>query len=169
MERGGVHRGRPPPLLLSLSQRASPLSLLSLSPTHTLQVRDGDKRIVRLKEGAPRGRHVVIVDDLVQSGGTLLECARLLTVTGAAAVSAFATHGVFPNGSYKRFLAGGEAAGGSGSGSAAGGGNGASGSVAEFRYFWITDSCPATAAAVAGVRPFEVLSLAAPIAATLQI
>ena len=33
------------------------------------KVRDGDKRIVRLKEGTARGRHVVIVDDLVQSGG----------------------------------------------------------------------------------------------------
>ena len=42
------------------------------------KVRDGDKRIVRLKEGSPRGRHVVIVDDLVQSGGTLVECQRLL-------------------------------------------------------------------------------------------
>ncbi len=42
------------------------------------KVRDGDKRIVRLKEGSARGRHVVIVDDLVQSGGTLVECQRLL-------------------------------------------------------------------------------------------
>ena len=41
-------------------------------------MRDGDKRIVRLKEGSPRGRHVVIVDDLVQSGGTLSECQKLL-------------------------------------------------------------------------------------------
>ncbi|RWV78112.1 hypothetical protein GW17_00060973, partial [Ensete ventricosum] len=38
------------------------------------KVREGDRRIVRLKEGDPRGRHVVIVDDLVQSGGTLIEC-----------------------------------------------------------------------------------------------
>ncbi|KAL4193770.1 hypothetical protein AMTRI_Chr06g178520 [Amborella trichopoda] len=38
------------------------------------KVRDGDKRIVRIKEGNPAGRHVVIVDDLVQSGGTLFEC-----------------------------------------------------------------------------------------------
>ena len=43
------------------------------------KVRDGDKRIVRLKEGEPRGRHVVIVDDLVQSGGTLVECQKLLS------------------------------------------------------------------------------------------
>ena len=38
------------------------------------KVREGDQRIVRIKEGDPRGRHVVIVDDLVQSGGTLIEC-----------------------------------------------------------------------------------------------
>ena len=49
------------------------------NPFHDLQivcakVRDGDQRIVRLKEGDPRGRHVVIVDDLVQSGSTLIEC-----------------------------------------------------------------------------------------------
>ena len=42
------------------------------------KVRDGDKRIVRLKEGQARGRHVVIVDDLVQSGGTLMECQKLI-------------------------------------------------------------------------------------------
>lgn len=33
------------------------------------KVRDGDKRIVRLKEGDPQGRHVVIVDDLIQVWG----------------------------------------------------------------------------------------------------
>ena len=38
-----------------------------------------------------------------------------------------------------------------------------------FKYFWISDSCPETAAAVRGVKPFEVLSLADAIAATLRI
>jgi adenine/guanine phosphoribosyltransferase-like PRPP-binding protein len=38
------------------------------------QVRDGNNRIVRLKGGEPQGHQVVIVDDLVQSGGTLIEC-----------------------------------------------------------------------------------------------
>jgi phosphoribosylpyrophosphate synthetase len=38
------------------------------------KVREGEQRIVRIKEGDPRGRHVVIVDDLVQSGSTLIEC-----------------------------------------------------------------------------------------------
>ena len=41
-------------------------------------MRDGAKRIVRLKEGEAKGQHVVIVDDLVQSGSTLLECGKLL-------------------------------------------------------------------------------------------
>ncbi|KAL6969419.1 ribose phosphate diphosphokinase subunit prs3 [Sarracenia purpurea var. burkii] len=38
------------------------------------KVREGDQRIVRIKEGDPGGRHTVIVDDLVQSGSTLIEC-----------------------------------------------------------------------------------------------
>jgi hypothetical protein len=36
-----------------------------------------------LQEGEPQGRHVVIVDDLVQSGGTLIECHALLSSLGA--------------------------------------------------------------------------------------
>ena len=63
-----------------------------------IKVRDGDKRVVSIKEGAmafvgggafvscdlslgsgdPKDRHVVIVDDLVQTGGTLIECAKVM-------------------------------------------------------------------------------------------
>ncbi|KAL3145479.1 ribose phosphate diphosphokinase subunit prs3 [Trebouxia sp. C0010 RCD-2024] len=118
------------------------------------KVRDGDKRIVRLKEGEPRGRHVVIVDDLVQSGGTLRECQKLLSTQGALAVSAYVTHGVFPKESWKRFTA-----------SSSANGSGAT----DFKHFWITDSCPKTVLAVANQAPFEVISLAEPIAAALQI
>ncbi|PRW50864.1 ribose-phosphate pyrophosphokinase isoform C [Chlorella sorokiniana] len=116
------------------------------------KVRDGDKRIVRLKEGTARGRHVVIVDDLVQSGGTLIECQKLLATQGAAHVSAYVTHGVFPKESWRRFE-----------------GEGSNGAADGFKYFWITDSCPATVEAVTDRAPFEVLSLAQPIAAALQI
>ncbi len=110
------------------------------------KVRDGAKRLVQIKEGEPRGRHVVIVDDLVQSGGTLIECHNALLRNGAkhgerrrrgrarmrrnggrgvatcarttgrpactldgslpaCAVSAFVTHGVFPNFSWMKFKA----------------------------------------------------------------
>jgi len=114
------------------------------------KVREGPKRIVKLKEGEPVGRHVVIVDDLVQSGSTLIECQKLLSRLGAARVSAYATHGVFPNASWKRFTT--EGAGGQG-----------------FAHFWITDSCPQTVSAVDGVQPFEVLSLASAIADALEV
>lgn len=117
------------------------------------KVRDGAKRIVRLKEGEPKGRHVVIVDDLVQSGGTLIECQKLLAAQGAAHVSAYVTHGVFPNATWKRFTP-------QGDGAAASDG---------FKYFWITDSCANTANSLTSQPPFEVLSLAEPIAAALQI
>ena len=38
-----------------------------------------------------------------------------------------------------------------------------------FNYFWITDSCPLTVKEVKNRQPFEVLSLASSIAATLHI
>ncbi|KAH7289422.1 hypothetical protein KP509_30G001000 [Ceratopteris richardii] len=114
------------------------------------KVREGDKRIVRLKEGQASGRHVVIVDDLVQSGGTLIECQKVLQAHGAAKVSAYATHGVFPKKSWEKFLH--EDTG-----------------EQLFSYFWITDSCPLTVKEVRGKSPFEILSLAASIAAALHI
>ena len=114
------------------------------------KVRQKEKRIVKLKEGEPAGRHCVIVDDLVQSGGTLIECQALLQKLGATKVSAYVTHGVFPNKSWKRFTS--EGAGGQG-----------------FSNFWITDSCPMTVKDVEGLKPFEVLSLARRIAKALQI
>ncbi|KAJ4835788.1 ribose phosphate diphosphokinase subunit prs4 [Turnera subulata] len=114
------------------------------------KVREGDKRIVRIKEGNPAGCHVVIVDDLVQSGGTLIECQKVLAAHGAAKVSAYVTHGVFPKSSWERFT------------------HRADGSEKAFSYFWITDSCPFTVKAIANKAPFEVLSLAGSIADALQ-
>ncbi|KAJ8773639.1 hypothetical protein K2173_005885 [Erythroxylum novogranatense] len=116
------------------------------------KVREGDQRIVLIKEGDPQGRHVVIVDDLVQSGGTLIECQKVLAKHGAARVSAYVTHGIFPNRSWQRF-------------NFDNGGNPGTG----LTYFWITDSCPLTVKEVLNKPPFEVLSLAGSIAAALQI
>ncbi|XP_073010214.1 ribose-phosphate pyrophosphokinase 4 [Typha latifolia] len=128
------------------------MQLLNFPMVVCAKVREGDKRIVRIKEGIPEGRHVVIVDDLVQSGGTLIECQKVLTAHGAAKVSAYVTHAVFPKRSWERFVQ-----------------NNADGSGNQFTYFWITDSCPFTVKEIDNRSPFEVISLASSIADALQI
>lgn len=66
--------------------------------------RIGDKRVVSIREGDPRDRDVLIVDDLIQSGGTIRESARVLREAGARSVSAYATHGIFPGDSHHGLL-----------------------------------------------------------------
>ena len=106
--------------------------------------RRGDNREVTIREGNPNGRHVVIVDDLVMTGGTLLQSAEALRASGASQVSAYTTHGVFPGQTWTKFT------------------------DAGFHRFWLTDSCPQTVDAVQGRNPFEVLSLGAIIADLLD-
>jgi len=104
------------------------------------KVRNGDKRIVTIKEGDPNGYHIVIIDDLILSGGTLLECGKALRKAGAKKVSAYATHGVFPEDSWRKFLHGKK--------------------EELFDNIWITDSCSHMAKLLDGQGPFQVLSLA---------
>jgi phosphoribosylpyrophosphate synthetase len=98
------------------------------------KVRNGGARTVRIRDGEPEGKHVVIVDDLVMSGATLLESRNVLMAGGARATSCYVTHAAFPGNSWRHFL------------------------DAGLERFWITDSCPA-AATLHGRGPFEVLSL----------
>ncbi|KAJ4757380.1 hypothetical protein LUZ62_067755 [Rhynchospora pubera] len=116
------------------------------------KVREGEQRIVRIKEGDPRGRHVVIVDDLVQSGSTLIECQKVLAAHGAAKISAYVTHGIFPNRSWERFIY-----------------NNGVGPENRLSHFWITDSCQLTVDEVKNLPPFEIISLSGAIANALQI
>jgi ribose-phosphate pyrophosphokinase len=62
--------------------------------------RVGDKRIITLKEWHPEWKNVVIVDDLIQTGGTIREAAKILRAKWALSVRAFAPHGVFPGDSH---------------------------------------------------------------------
>ena len=93
-------------------------------------------------------------NQLCSLAGYALSASADVAMQGALAVSAYVTHGVFPNDSWKRFTA-----------SSSSNGTGAT----DFKHFWITDSCPKTGRAVANQAPFEVISLAEPIAAALQI
>ena len=100
-----------------------------------LKVREGKKRIVKLKEGAIQNMNCIIVDDLIMTGGTLMECAKVLKGTGAKSVKAFVTHAVFPNDSWKKFT-----------------------DSDLIDKFYITDSIP-DAREIAKYQPFELLSL----------
>lgn len=99
------------------------------------KIRDGDRRIVSIKEGDAKGRHCIIVDDLVQSGGTLLQCQKALKEQGAAEVSCYVTHAVFPNQSWKKFL------------------------NAGFHKFFVTNSLPNVTRNLKDREPFHVLSI----------
>ncbi|CAM9823544.1 unnamed protein product, partial [Sphacelaria rigidula] len=66
-------------------------------------VRSGDIRQITIQDGDPAGKNIIIVDDLVQTGGTLYECGVALKAAGANAVQAFVAHGVFPKEAWKRF------------------------------------------------------------------
>lgn len=83
---------------------------------------EGDVRTVVIQDGNATGRNIVIVDDLVQTGGTLYETGKVLKEAGAASVNAFVSHAVFPNESWKRFNKGGDRA--------------------CFDKFWVTNSIP---------------------------
>ncbi|CAB3981682.1 ribose-phosphate pyrophosphokinase 4-like [Paramuricea clavata] len=109
-----------------------------------IKQREGNKRIVKIKDGEPDSRHVIIVDDLIKTGGTILECAKALKKAGATKISAYVTHGVFPQESWKRFTA----------------------SDVPFENFFITDSLP-YAEEIVKHRPFQLLSLTTAIAEAL--
>lgn len=105
------------------------------------KVREGDKRVVRVAEGDPKDKHVVIVDDLCNTGGTVIACRDELAKIGASKVSVFVTHGVFPQESWRKFEEGG------------------------FERVFITDSIPETCKvfddrAKQEQSKFEVISLA---------
>lgn len=108
------------------------------------KVRVGKERLITIKEGEPGGKHVIIVDDLVQSGGTILSCEKVLKKAGAIRVSAYVTHAIFPGDSWRNFLDSG------------------------FHRFFVTDSCPLTVQKLEGQGPFIVLPLAPVISAAID-
>jgi phosphoribosylpyrophosphate synthetase len=64
---------------------------------------DPSKRTVIIQDGLPADKDIIIIDDMVQSGGTLIECAKVLKAAGAKSINVFVTHAVFPNEAWKKF------------------------------------------------------------------
>ena len=55
-------------------------------------------------EGDVAGRNVLIIDDMIDTGGTICEAVRLLVAGGAASIRVAATHGIFSQGARERIL-----------------------------------------------------------------
>ncbi len=66
------------------------------------KTRKWNLREIIITEWNPENKSVLIVDDLIQSWWTIIETAKLLKKLWANNVSAFATHWIFPNHSYKK-------------------------------------------------------------------
>lgn len=60
----------------------------------------GDRRMITVKEWDPRGKDIIIIDDLIQTGSTIREAAELFRSLWARSVLAFAPHWVFPHDSH---------------------------------------------------------------------
>jgi ribose-phosphate pyrophosphokinase len=78
---------------------------LGLAHTVANKIRRGD-RAVEIGFADPAsvaGRPVLLVDDIVSSGGTLIACAKALAAAGATAVDAIITHALFPPGRATEF------------------------------------------------------------------
>jgi hypoxanthine phosphoribosyltransferase len=80
------------------------------------KVRDGNKRTITIKDKLNFPIHndietlnlndfeLIIIDDLVQSAGTLIECKKALETYGYNKISAYVTHSIFPNDSWKKII-----------------------------------------------------------------
>jgi len=96
-----------------------------------------NQRIVTINDGNPKDKHVIIIDDLCQTGGTLVSCRDALFAKGARKVSAYCTHAIFPKESWKRFTE----------------------KEDIFETFWITNSCPLMAQTLHNKKPFKIIDI----------
>jgi ribose-phosphate pyrophosphokinase len=91
---GGVVRAR------SLAKRID----ASLAIVDKRRDRPGESEVMNVI-GDVRGRDCVLVDDIVDSGGTLCNAAEALLAKGATSVTAYITHGVLSGGAVARITA----------------------------------------------------------------
>ena len=91
---GGVIRAR------SLAKRIdAPLAIVDKR-----RERPGESEVMNII-GNVAGRDCLLIDDIVDSGGTLCNAAEALLADGASSVSAYCTHGVLSGGAIQRVAA----------------------------------------------------------------
>jgi len=105
---------RPVDLLVSPDkggvERAKRMAQLLERPWFALDKKRIDSDHVELSlppQGAPMlsGKQVVLIDDVITTGGTIVEAARLLKRQGVAGVTAACTHGLFLRDAFERIKA----------------------------------------------------------------
>ena len=82
---------------------------------------------------------MIIVDDLVRSGGTLLECAAKIKELGALEINFYCTHAEFPEQSWKKFTP--------------------EKSPFEISNFFITDTVSRVSNEIQNIKPFYLISV----------
>src|SRR5690606_14633677 len=91
---GGVVRAR------ALAKRLdAPLAIVDKR-----RERPGESEVMNII-GSVAGRHCILFDDIVDSGGTLCNAAEALMEAGASSVFAYITHGVLSGGAVARITA----------------------------------------------------------------
>jgi len=66
---------------------------------------DAERTQVTAVSAQVAGRVVVLYDDMIRTGGSLIGAARAFQAAGATRISAVATHGVFPGDAFLRLRA----------------------------------------------------------------
>ncbi len=107
-------RERPVDVLVSPDKggiaRARRMSQLLDRPWFALEKRRIDSEHVELSLPASlpapiEAKHLVVVDDVISTGGTIVEAAKLLKKHGVGAISAACTHGLFLRDAFERIKA----------------------------------------------------------------
>lgn len=65
---------------------------------------DGNKTEITAMNASVKGAHVIIYDDMIRTGGSLINAAQAYLNAGAVRISAIATHGVLPGNSLDRIV-----------------------------------------------------------------
>ncbi len=101
---------RPPEVIVSPDagsvERAQRLAKLFLPPPEVAVIDKTRPRanvaVARRLHGDVQGKDVLVVDDMIDTGGTLAEAVKLISEHGASTIRVAATHGIFSGNAWER-------------------------------------------------------------------